>query len=73
MSCIIADENQLEINKAIIVCKAFHARRCLMLYQLAFPKVELDVYKRQVSTCQFRVPIYNIPIILEKFNRFFEI
>lgn len=25
MSRIIADENQLEINKAIIVCKAFHA------------------------------------------------
>ena len=43
MSRIIADENQLEINKAIIVCKAFHARRCLMLYQLAFPKVEFIV------------------------------
>lgn len=33
----IADENGLEIKTAIIVCKAFHARRCLMLYQMAFP------------------------------------
>ncbi len=33
----LVDENGLEINTAIIVCKAFHARRCLMLYQMAFP------------------------------------
>ncbi len=37
----VADENGLEIKTAIIVCKAFHARRCLMLYGLAFPDVEL--------------------------------
>jgi uncharacterized SAM-binding protein YcdF (DUF218 family) len=28
---------------AIIVCKAFHARRCLMLYQMAFPNVDIKV------------------------------
>ena len=33
----VVDENELEIKTAIIVCKAFHARRCLMLYQMAFP------------------------------------
>ncbi len=33
----VVDENGLEIKTALIVCKAFHARRCLMLYQLAFP------------------------------------
>ena len=33
----VADENGIEIKTAIIVCKAFHARRCLMLYQMAFP------------------------------------
>ena len=33
----VIDENELEIKTAIIVCKAFHARRCLMLYQMAFP------------------------------------
>lgn len=33
----VADEKGLRIKTAIIVCKAFHARRCLMLYQMAFP------------------------------------
>ena len=27
----------------LIVCKAFHARRCLMLYQMAFPSVDFKV------------------------------
>lgn len=39
----VADENGLSIKTAIIVCKAFHARRCLMLYQMAFPDVEIKV------------------------------
>ena len=33
----VVDEKGIEIKTAIIVCKAFHARRCLMLYQMAFP------------------------------------
>ncbi len=39
----VADENGLEIKTAMIVCKAFHARRCLMLYQMAFPEVSFRV------------------------------
>lgn len=39
----VTDENRLQISKAIIVCKSFHARRCLMLYQLAFPEAEIVV------------------------------
>ena len=39
----VAEENGLEIKSAIIVCKAFHARRCLMLYSLAFPDTKLYV------------------------------
>ena len=39
----VADENGLEIKTAIIVCKAFHARRCLMLYRLAFPDTKFYV------------------------------
>lgn len=38
-----ADGRGLEIKSAMIVCKSFHARRCLMLYQLAFPETELIV------------------------------
>lgn len=45
------DEKGVEIKTALIVCKAFHARRCLMLYQMAFPDVTIKV-------CP--VPCYNI-------------
>jgi uncharacterized SAM-binding protein YcdF (DUF218 family) len=38
-----ADESGLVIGKGIIVCKSFHARRCLMLYQMAFPEATLRV------------------------------
>jgi|GEM_PF-61390 len=38
-----ADAAGLSIRKAIICCKGFHARRCLMLYQMAFPEAELCV------------------------------
>lgn len=37
MSKQILDEARLQVDKAIICCKAFHARRCLMYYQLCFP------------------------------------
>lgn len=39
----VVDEKGIEIKTALIVCKAFHARRCLMLYQMAFPDVEIKV------------------------------
>lgn len=45
------DEKGLVFRTALIVYKAFHARRCLMLYQLAFPEVSFKV-------CP--VPCYNI-------------
>ena len=37
------DERGIDIKTALIVCKAFHARRCLMLYQMAFPDVDIKV------------------------------
>lgn len=39
----IAAEKGLTIKTALIVCKAFHARRCLTLYQMAFPEAEIKV------------------------------
>ena len=39
----VVDQNGLEIKTAIIVCKAFHARRSLMLYSLAFPNTKFYV------------------------------
>lgn len=37
------DQSGIAIKSAMIVCKAFHARRCLMLYQMAFPDVDFIV------------------------------
>ena len=39
----LTDQHGLTITTAMIVCKSFHARRCLMLYQLAFPETKLTV------------------------------
>uniref|UniRef100_UPI004056D783 YdcF family protein n=1 Tax=Acetatifactor sp. TaxID=1872090 RepID=UPI004056D783 len=33
----VLDERNIRPKKAIICCKAFHARRCLMYYQFSFP------------------------------------
>ena len=43
MSRQSVDKKGIELKTAIIVCKAFHARRCLMLYQMAFPATEIIV------------------------------
>jgi uncharacterized SAM-binding protein YcdF (DUF218 family) len=40
----VLDGKGIIIEKAIICCKNFHARRALMCYQFAFPEVEFRVY-----------------------------
>ena len=39
----VVDKRGVAISTALIVCKAFHARRCLMLYQMAFPEADIKV------------------------------
>ena len=39
----LLQEQGSELKKAIICCKAFHARRCLMYYQFTFPDTEFVV------------------------------
>ncbi|MBZ9635221.1 YdcF family protein [Clostridium sp. FP1] len=39
----ITDKLNLHINKAIICCKSFHARRCYMYYKWAYPDTELII------------------------------
>lgn len=36
-------KNNLTIKKGIIICKAFHAKRSLLFYQMYFPDVEFSV------------------------------
>ncbi len=40
----LLDRKNLTVKKAVICCKNFHARRCLMYYQLAFPDTEFMVH-----------------------------
>lgn len=37
------DQRGIELKKAIICCKAFHARRCLMFYQFTYPDTEFII------------------------------
>jgi len=39
----VTDEHKLVVKSAIICCKAFHARRCLMYYQLEFPEADIKI------------------------------
>ena len=39
----VVDEEQLKIKSAIIICKSFHARRCLLFYQMYFPNVDFKL------------------------------
>lgn len=39
----LTDKMKIEIKKAIICCKSFHARRCLMYYSYAYPDAEFII------------------------------
>ena len=43
-----ADIHGVAVRRAMICCMAFHARRCLMLYQFAFPEAEIFVVPVEV-------------------------
>lgn len=48
----MADVHQLAIKTAILCCKSFHARRCLMYYQTFFPKVEFLICPAQMPAIE---------------------
>lgn len=39
----VTDQAGLEIKKAILCCKSYHARRCLMYYQMLYPETQFYV------------------------------
>lgn len=39
----LADSQGIKIGRALLICQTFHARRCLMYYQLAFPGARFSV------------------------------
>lgn len=48
-SRLVTLENKLTIKKAIICCKAFHSRRCLMSYQFEFPHTKFYIHPVTIS------------------------
>lgn len=45
----VTDRLGLHINKAIVCCKNFHARRCYMYYQWAYPDTKLIICPAEVQ------------------------
>ncbi len=45
----LTDKMGLDIKKAIICCKSFHARRCLMYYSYAYPDTEFIICPTDVQ------------------------
>lgn len=40
-SRILCDSHGITVKRGIVCCMSFHARRCLMLYKMAFPDAEM--------------------------------
>ena len=68
----VLDERGFVIKTAIIVCKSFHARRCLMCYQFSFPDVEIricpvDVY--EISRDNWYTHEYGVDRVMGELSR----
>lgn len=62
----------LQVNKAIISCQAYHARRCLMYYQLLFPETEFyvcPVQTRGINRNNWYLEEKKIDLVLEEVER----
>jgi uncharacterized SAM-binding protein YcdF (DUF218 family) len=45
----VTDILGMKIKKALLCCKSFHARRCLMYYQLSYPETEFIICPSDVQ------------------------
>lgn len=62
----------LQVNRAIISCQAYHARRCLMYYQLLFPETEFFVCPAQtrgINRNNWFLEEKKIDLVLEEVER----
>lgn len=51
-SARVLKEKGIAVKKAIICCQAFHARRCQLYYQLAFPDTQLILDPVDTGVCR---------------------
>ncbi|MCM1328672.1 MAG: YdcF family protein [Ruminococcus sp.] len=55
----VLKEQGMSSEKLILVCKRFHARRCLMFFQSAFPEAEILIVPADIEVGDFNVTKYN--------------
>lgn len=68
----VVDENNFDIKSAIIVCKSFHARRCLLFWQMYFPDTDFKVVSFDgfdVSKDNWHTNDYGIKRVLGELKR----
>ncbi len=68
----VTDNLNLNIKKAIICCKSFHSRRCLMYYQLVYKDTDFIVCPvdvRNVSKNNWHLSEYGINRVLGEVKR----
>jgi len=68
----LLNERGFIIKTAIVICKSFHARRCLMCYQFAFPNAEIlicpvDVY--EISRDNWYTHEYGVDRVMGELSR----
>lgn len=69
----LLDEKGIRLKKAIICCKSFHARRCLMYYQFTFPKTEFIIvpvnHHKQITKENWHLSEAGVAKVLGEFSR----
>lgn len=68
----LTEKLEIKVNKAIISCQAYHARRCLMYFQLLFPDTEFyvcPVQTRGINRDNWYLEDHKIDQVLEEVER----
>lgn len=55
LAAAVLKERGMDVRKMILVCKRFHARRCLMFFRAAFPGVEILVVPADIECGEMNI------------------
>lgn len=55
LAAAVLKERGMAVKKAIIVCKRFHARRCLMFFRSAFPEAEILAVPADIESGEMNI------------------
>ena len=68
----LLEEKRISVSTAILSCQAYHARRCLMYYQLLFPNVQFivsPVVTKEISRENWYLDAGKIDTVLGELER----